>query len=60
MSQQQVAQRLPHSQRFVSRCETGERRIDVFELRAFCRALDIPFVDFVEQLDNAITDLEQL
>jgi len=30
------------SQRFVSRCETGERRVDAVEFRDFCRAYGRP------------------
>lgn len=54
LTQEELAKRLPHSQKFVSRCETGERRIDVIELRAICRALDISFVEFVKNLDTSL------
>jgi hypothetical protein len=36
---------------FLSKCERGERRIDVIELRAFCKAMKISFVDFIRGLD---------
>ena len=39
MTQIDMADRLAETQSFVSKCERGERRIDVAELRAFCRAL---------------------
>jgi len=51
LTQQQVATRLGQTQSFVSKCERGERRIDVIELRAFCRALNTSFNEFVQQLD---------
>lgn len=37
MTQVQVAERLGRSQSFVTKAETGERRLDVVELRAFAR-----------------------
>lgn len=37
LSQEQVAARLGKPQSFVSRSETGERRVDVVELQAFAK-----------------------
>ena len=36
LSQEAVAKAMGRSQRFVSRCEVGERRVDVVEFRDFC------------------------
>lgn len=58
MTQEQVAERLRQTQSFVSKCERGERRIDVIELRAYCRAIGISFVDFIEQLELIIESRE--
>ena len=35
-SQEEVATRLGRSQRYVSYCETGERRVDAVEFMEFC------------------------
>jgi transcriptional regulator with XRE-family HTH domain len=51
VTQDELAVRLRKTQSFVSKCERGERRIDVIELRAFCKALKISFVDFIRGLD---------
>lgn len=37
LSQAEVAKRLGRPQSFVSKCESGERRVDVVELQAFAR-----------------------
>lgn len=37
LTQQQVADRLGVVQSWVARCETGERRVDVIELRQFAK-----------------------
>lgn len=37
LTQVEVARRLGRSQSFVTKAETGERRLDVTELRAFAR-----------------------
>ncbi len=37
LTQVEVARRLSRSQSFVTKAETGERRLDVVELRAFAR-----------------------
>jgi transcriptional regulator with XRE-family HTH domain len=41
LTQAQVAQKLKRPQSFVSKYEQGERRLDVVEFVAVCRALDI-------------------
>jgi transcriptional regulator with XRE-family HTH domain len=51
LSEAAVAIRLRKTQSFVSKCERGERRIDVIELRSFCKAIGISFVDFIRSLD---------
>lgn len=42
VTQEELATRLDETQTFISKCERGERRIDVIELRKFCEALGIP------------------
>ncbi len=54
LTQEQVADRLGQTQSFVSKCERGERRIDVVELRAFCQAIGISFTDFIQAIETAM------
>lgn len=54
ITQVQFAEMIGQTQSFVSRCERGERRVDVIELRVFCQAIGIPYVKFIEQLEEAI------
>ncbi len=54
LTQIDLAAKLKETQSFVSKCERGERRIDVIELRAFCRAFGISLKQFVDNLDRAI------
>lgn len=58
LTQDQVAERLGQTQSFVSKCELGERRIDIIELRSFCQALGLTLVDFVRDLEAAITAVD--
>jgi len=37
LTQEEVARRLGRPQSFVSKCESGERRVDVIELSQFAR-----------------------
>lgn len=43
LSQAQTARRLGKPQSFISKCESGERRVDVVELRRFARVYGVPF-----------------
>ena len=59
LTQEQLATLLGETQSFVSKVERGERRLDVVELRVFCRALKVPFPDFISKLHRAITASER-
>jgi transcriptional regulator with XRE-family HTH domain len=54
LTQEQLAKRLSQTQSFVSKCERGERRIDVVELRAWCSTLRTSFPAFIAELDRAL------
>ncbi len=54
ITQTQLAQMIGETQTFVSKCERGERRIDVIELRAFCQALGVSLKEFVSTLERAL------
>jgi transcriptional regulator with XRE-family HTH domain len=55
VTQIELAKRLDETQSFISKCERGERRIDVVELREFCRALGVPFTEFSRRLDTVMS-----
>lgn len=55
LTQAALASKLGRPQSFVSKYESGERRLDVLELRTVCHALDMPLVSFVEHLEGELT-----
>lgn len=55
VSQEELATRLGTTQSFISKCERGERRIDLVEARLFCEALDVDFIGFVTTLHHRIS-----
>ncbi len=57
LRQVDLAARLGRLQTFVSKVETGERRLDVLELRAICRELGTDLPAFVGQLEAELTKL---
>jgi transcriptional regulator with XRE-family HTH domain len=54
VTQVQLAERLGETRTFVSKCERGERRVDVMELRMFCQAFGLSLKQFVGALEKAI------
>ncbi len=58
LTQEQVAGRLGQTQSFVSKCERGERRLDLVEARAFCAAMGVSFADFVAAFDAEVSASE--
>ncbi len=54
MTQVDLAKRLKETQTYVSKCERGERRLDMIETRRFCIAMGSHYPEFVARLDPAI------
>ena len=54
LTQQALAERLKTTQTQVSKIERGERRLDVLELHAWCKALEMPMSTFVGKLEDAL------
>ena len=52
LTQAEVAARLGRPQSFVSKYESGERRLDLIELQTVCKALDTDLVAFVKQFTS--------
>ena len=51
-TQEEIAKRIGQTQTFVSKCERGERRIDVIELMMFCKAFRVDAADFIRTLQR--------
>jgi len=52
--QMDLAKRLRKPQSFVSKYESGERRLDVIELREVCLALGISLEEFVRRFEDSL------
>lgn len=50
LSQNEIASRMHKPQSYISRCESGVRRIDVFELHEFARVYEKPLTFFTDNL----------
>jgi transcriptional regulator with XRE-family HTH domain len=52
LTQVQLAKKLGVPQSFVSKVESGERRVDLVELQAICEALGISLGKFVRKFEE--------
>jgi transcriptional regulator with XRE-family HTH domain len=59
MTQLELADLLESTQTFVSKCERGERRVDVIELRSWCEALGLPLLTFIKGLESRLTGIRR-
>jgi transcriptional regulator with XRE-family HTH domain len=59
LRQADVAERLGQPQSFVSKYESGERRLDVLELRAVSRALGLPFAQLITKVEETVAPLDE-
>ena len=56
MRQVDLADRLGQPQSYVSKYESGERRLDILELRQICNALGISLEAFIRRLESAFDE----
>ncbi len=54
LRQVDLAERLGQPQSFVSKYESGERRLDILELRSLCKAVGITLEQFVAKLEERL------
>jgi transcriptional regulator with XRE-family HTH domain len=50
VTQEQLAKRLNRPQSFVSKCENGERRLDVIELLQFLQSIGVEPLNFLRRV----------
>lgn len=54
LTQVDLAARIEKDQAYVSRYESGQRRLDVLEVREICQAVGITLEEFVKRLEKAL------
>lgn len=54
VSQVELAKRLKQTQTYVSKCERGERRLDLVETRWYCLGIGLSVAEFAEKFDAAV------
>ena len=56
LTQMELASKLNVTQVFISKCESGQRRLDLIELRAWCAAMDVSTSDFLKAVEDGIAN----
>ena len=56
LTQADLARKLKQPQSFVSKYESGERRLDILELRSICAVLGMSLTDFVKKLEDKLNE----
>ena len=56
LKQTDLADLLRQSQSFVSKYESGERRLDLLELRQICEAIGISLSEFVRRFEDSTNE----
>lgn len=54
LTQVDLARKLDRPQSFVSKYESGERRLDLVELRQICHAMRISLPEFVRRFERSL------
>ena len=56
--QVELAAQLDVPQSFISKYESGERRLDILELRQICQLIGISLDDFIQQMEEKLNETE--
>ena len=54
LTQVDLAARVERDQAYVSRYESGQRRLDVLEVREICQVVGVTLEEFVKRLERAL------
>ncbi len=54
LQQRELSERLGKPQSFVSRYESGQRRLDLLELRQICQVIGVSLSEFVERFERSL------
>lgn len=54
LTQVDLAARIEKDQAYVSRYESGQRRLDVLEVREICQVVGVRLEEFVKRLESAL------
>lgn len=58
ITQQELAKNLQKPQSFVSKYESGERKLDVIEFIEICKVLNLDSGDFLKQIERKINETQ--
>jgi transcriptional regulator with XRE-family HTH domain len=58
-TQLELAKKLNQPQSFISKYESGERRVDLVELKFICNGLGISLMDFIERFEKNTNESKQ-
>jgi transcriptional regulator with XRE-family HTH domain len=56
--QVKLAEKLGVPQSFISKYESGDRRLDILELRQVCQAIGISLEEFIQTLENSLNEVK--
>lgn len=56
LKQGELADKLGVHQSFISKIESGERRLDIIELRDICQALEVDLMQVIKELEKYIDE----
>jgi len=59
LSGPEIQRRLNRPNSYVSKVESGEKRLDILELREYCQACGVSIIDFIHRLEEKLSDTEQ-
>jgi transcriptional regulator with XRE-family HTH domain len=54
-----LAEKIKKAQSYISKYESGQRKLDIFEIKDICNSLDMSLVEFVQKFDDELANYDK-
>jgi transcriptional regulator with XRE-family HTH domain len=59
LTQVELAEKIKKAQSYISKYESGQRKLDIFEIKDICNSLDMSLVEFVQKFDDELANYDK-
>lgn len=59
LTQIELAEKIRKAQSYISKYESGQRKLDIFEIKDICNSLDISLVEFIQKFDEELANYDK-
>lgn len=58
LTQVELAEKIKKAQSYISKYESGQRKLDIFEIKEICDSLNMSLVEFVQKFEEDLANYD--